>query len=153
MRLTMAAIWPTWGFSVSIHSRSAPFCRLVMQSRTTRSSPVPGLNWNRPEARRFGRTNWPFCLITTSPLLMSSAFSITSPSIKLLYWSPRSPGSLVTAIFWVRPAPSDDAVINAQLKERQAHSIDLGQEVGVRNGHFAVLVATLLFVRHLVFQL
>src|SRR5690554_169039 len=48
---------------------------------------------------------------------------------------------------------NDNTVIHTQLKERQAYSVDLGQEVGVRNGYFTVLVSTLLLVRNLVFDL
>ena len=50
-------------------------------------------------------------------------------------------------------AGHDDAVVHAQFEERVAHGADLREEVLVRHGDLAVLVAALLFVRHLVFQL
>src|SRR5690606_41997016 len=48
---------------------------------------------------------------------------------------------------------NDDAVINAQFEEGVANSVDLGQEFGMRNGYFTVLVPTLLLVGNLVFDL
>ena len=48
---------------------------------------------------------------------------------------------------------NDHAVVDAQLEECVANSVDLGQEVGVRNGDFTVLVAALLLVGNLVFDL
>ena len=48
---------------------------------------------------------------------------------------------------------NDHAVVHAQLQERVANRVDLGDEVGVGNGHFTVLVATLLLVGHLVLDL
>ena len=42
---------------------------------------------------------------------------------------------------------NDDTVVNTQLQERVTYSVDLDQDVGVRNGYFTVLVATLLLVR------
>ena len=65
----------------------------------------------------------------------------------------------LTAICWVRPAPSefgagdDDAVLDAQLEEGVAAGAHLRQEDLVRHGHLAVLVAALLFVGDLVFDL
>jgi hypothetical protein len=50
-------------------------------------------------------------------------------------------------------ARHDEAVVDAQLQEGVAHGADLGQEVFVRHGDLAVLVAALLLVRHLVFDL
>jgi len=47
----------------------------------------------------------------------------------------------------------DDAVVHAQFEEGIAHGADLGQEVFVRHRDLAVLVAALLFVRHLVLEL
>ena len=76
-----------------------------------------------------------------------------------MYWSPRSPGLWLTAICWVRPAPSesvrvdDDAVFDAELEEGVAAGADLGQEDLVRHRHLAVLVAALLLVGDLVFDL
>ncbi|MNT50786.1 hypothetical protein D3C72_1877220 [compost metagenome] len=104
--LTMPPICAICGFSVSIHSRSAPFCSEVMQSSTQRSSPEPARNWNRLLGRRLGRSSLPSRLMMTSPLPSASA-DTSSQSRKELYWSPRSPGSLVTAICLVRPAPSE----------------------------------------------
>ncbi|MCY1234985.1 hypothetical protein D9M72_475860 [compost metagenome] len=104
--LTMPPIWAIWGFSVSIHSRSAPFCSAVTQSSTQRASPVPARNWNRLLGRRLGRSSLPSRLMMTSPLPSWSADS-SSQSRKELYWSPRSPGVWVTAICLVRPAPSE----------------------------------------------
>ena len=63
-----------------------------------------------------------------------------------------SPGSWLTAICWVRPAPrrvgagDDDPVIDAELEEGVAAGADLGQEDVVRDGDLAVLVAALLLV-------
>src|SRR5690606_34264397 len=48
---------------------------------------------------------------------------------------------------------NDNTVVNAQLKERVTDSVDLGEEVGVRNGYFTVLVTTLLLVGNLVLDL
>ena len=48
---------------------------------------------------------------------------------------------------------NDHAVVDAQLEERVANGSDLGEEVGVRNGHFTVLVAALLLVGNLVLDL
>src|SRR3990167_3305993 len=48
---------------------------------------------------------------------------------------------------------NDNAVVDAQLEECVANSVDLGQEVGVSNGHFTVLVAALLLIGNLVFDL
>src|SRR5690606_38845925 len=48
---------------------------------------------------------------------------------------------------------NDHAVVNAQLQERVANRVDLGEEVGVRNGNLAVLVTALLFVGNLVLDL
>ncbi len=48
---------------------------------------------------------------------------------------------------------NDHTVVDAQLEEGVANGSDLGQEVSVRNGHFAVLVAALLLVGNLVFDL
>ncbi len=48
---------------------------------------------------------------------------------------------------------NDDTVVNTQLQERVTQSVDLGEEVGVRNGYFTVLVTTLLLVGNLVFDL
>ncbi len=48
---------------------------------------------------------------------------------------------------------NDNTVVYTQLQERQANRVDLGQEVGVRNSYFTVLVATLLLVRYLVLDL
>ena len=50
-------------------------------------------------------------------------------------------------------AGDDDAVIDAQFEEGVAAGADLGEEVLVRNGDLAVLVAALLFVGHLVLDL
>ena len=47
----------------------------------------------------------------------------------------------------------DHAVVDAQFEEGVANGSDLGEEVGVRNGHFTVLVAALLLVGNLVFDL
>ena len=46
----------------------------------------------------------------------------------------------------------DHAIVHAQLEEGVAYGIDLGEEVDVRNGDLAVLVAALLLVGHLVFD-
>ena len=73
MRSTMPAICSMCGFSVSIHSRSAPFCSEVMQSSTQRSSPVPARNWYRLVGSRFGRISLPLRLMMTSPFLTLSA--------------------------------------------------------------------------------
>src|SRR5690554_1224027 len=48
---------------------------------------------------------------------------------------------------------NDHTVVNTQLQERVANCVDLGQEVGVRNSYFTVLVTALLLVRNLVFDL
>src|SRR5690606_27079810 len=48
---------------------------------------------------------------------------------------------------------NDHAVVDTQLEERVANGRDLGEEVGVRNGHFTVLVAALLLVGNLVLDL
>src|SRR5690606_6283595 len=48
---------------------------------------------------------------------------------------------------------NDHAVVNAQLQKRVTDRVDLGEEVLVRNGNLAVLVATLLLVGDLVFDL
>src|SRR5690554_435365 len=50
-------------------------------------------------------------------------------------------------------AGNDDAVVNTQLQECVTQCVQLGDEVGVGNGHFTVLVATLLLVGNLVFDL
>jgi hypothetical protein len=50
-------------------------------------------------------------------------------------------------------AGDDHAIINAEFHERVADSADLREEVLVRHGHLAVLVAALLFVRDLVLDL
>ena len=50
-------------------------------------------------------------------------------------------------------ARDDDAVVDAQFQERVAHGVDFRDEIFVRYGHFAGLVAALLGVRHLVFNL
>lgn len=47
----------------------------------------------------------------------------------------------------------DHAIVHAQLEEGVAYGIDLGEEVDVRNGDLAVLVAALLLVGHLVLDL
>ena len=44
MAVTREAIFFRLGTGVSIHSRSAPFCREVTQSSTTRASEVPSLD-------------------------------------------------------------------------------------------------------------
>ena len=50
-------------------------------------------------------------------------------------------------------AGDDDAVFHAQFQERVTHRADLREEVLMRHGHFAVLMAALLFVGHLVLDL
>jgi hypothetical protein len=75
-----------------------------------------------------------------------------------LYWSPRSPapaeGDLLGEAGAERVgAGDDDAVIDAELEEGVAAWPDLGEEVLVRNGDLAVLVAALLLVRDLVLDL
>ena len=50
-------------------------------------------------------------------------------------------------------AGDDDAVFHAQFQECVTDGADLGDEVLVRHGHLAILVAALLFVRHLIFDL
>ena len=76
-----------------------------------------------------------------------------------MYWSPRSPGSLRHGDLLGQAgaqrvgAGDDDAVVDAQFEEGVAAGADLGEEVLVRNGDLAVLVAALLFVGHLVFDL
>ena len=50
-------------------------------------------------------------------------------------------------------ARDDDAVVDAQFEEGVTAGVDLGQEVGVRHGDLAVLVAALLLVGHLVLDL
>jgi hypothetical protein len=50
-------------------------------------------------------------------------------------------------------AGHDDAVFDAQFEEGVAAGANLRQEHLVRHGHLAVLVAALLFVRHLIFDL
>src|SRR5690554_1554196 len=48
---------------------------------------------------------------------------------------------------------NDHAVVNAQFQEGVANCVDLGQEVGVRNGYLAILVTALLLVGNLVLDL
>ena len=48
---------------------------------------------------------------------------------------------------------NNDTVIHAQLQECIAHRVDLGQETCVRHGDLAILMAALLDVRDLVFDL
>ena len=84
---------------------------------------------------------------------------ISSQSRKLLYWSPRSPGVvghgdlLGQAGAQAVGAGDDDAVVHAQFQEGVADGAHLGQEVLVRHGDLAVLVAALLLVGDLVFDL
>ena len=47
----------------------------------------------------------------------------------------------------------DQALVHAQFEEGVTHGADLGEEVFMRHGDLAVLVAALLFVGHLVFDL
>ena len=42
------------GFSVSIQIKSAPFCKLVIESKIHLSSPVPFLNWYKLLGKRLG---------------------------------------------------------------------------------------------------
>ena len=95
------------GFSVSIHSKSAPFCSDVMQSSTQRSSPVPGLKANRPFGKRLARNILLSRGIMTSPEFNPDALSTSSPSMKFVYKSARSPSDVDTGIFCVRPAPNE----------------------------------------------
>src|SRR5690606_28590953 len=48
---------------------------------------------------------------------------------------------------------NDYTVVDTQFQEGVANGSDLGEEVGMRNGNFAVLVAALLLVGYLVFDL
>jgi hypothetical protein len=50
-------------------------------------------------------------------------------------------------------ARDDHALVHAEFEERIAHRPDLGDEVLVRNGDLAILVAALLFIGNLVFDL
>ena len=147
------------GFSVSIHSRSAPFCSEVMQSSTQRSSPVPARNWNRLEGRRLGRSSLPSRLMMTSPLAAGRPARFPRSRGSCCTGRRCRPASWLTAICLVRPAPrrvgagDDDAVVDAQLQEGVAAGADLREEVLVRHGDLAVLVAALLFVGDLVLDL
>ena len=155
----MPAIWSMCGFSVSIHSRSAPFCSEVMQSSTQRSSPVPARNWKRLLGQALRTQQLAVAVDDDVAVAPASSAVISSQSRKLLYWSPRSPGSWLTAICLVRPAPSESVrvtmtpSVDAQLEEGVAAGADLGEEVLVRHRDLAVLVAALLLVGDLVLDL
>jgi hypothetical protein len=153
----MPAIWPICGFSVSIHSRSAPFCSEVMQSSTQRSSPVPARNWNRLEGRRLGRSSLPSRVMMTSPWPIGRVdfFAIEEAVILVARCRPvPDEGDLLGEAGAERVgAGDDDAIIDAQFEEGVAAGADLREEVLMRHGDLAVLVAALLFVRNLVFDL
>ena len=76
-----------------------------------------------------------------------------------MYWSPRSPGVVADGDLLGEAgaervgAGDDDAVFDAQFQEGVAAGAHLGEEVLVRHGDLAVLVAALLFVGHLVLDL
>src|SRR3546814_7429012 len=50
-------------------------------------------------------------------------------------------------------ARDDDPVLDAQFQKGVAAGADLRDEILVRNGDLAILVAALLFIRHLIFDL
>ena len=105
-----------------------------------------------------GRSSLPSRLIMTSPFFRSAG-AISSQSRKLLYWSPRSPGVVADGDLLGQAgaqgvgAGDDDAVVDAQFQEGVAAGADLGEEVLVRHGDLAVLVAALLLVGDLVLDL
>src|SRR6202000_1528854 len=94
----------------------------------------------------------------TSPLRAFAAVT-SSQSRKLLYWSPRSPGLWLTAICWVRPAPSESVRVTTMASSmpgsrkawRQVR--DFAREHLVRHRSLAVLIAALLLIGNLVFDL
>ena len=94
----------------------------------------------------------------TSPLRASPG-ATSSQSRKALYWSPRSPGVRLNGDLLGEAgaervgAGDDDAVLDAKLKERVAAGAHFREEDFMRHGDLAVLVAALLFVGHLVFDL
>ena len=94
----------------------------------------------------------------TSPLRRSPTVDLLAVE-EALYWSPMSPGSRTEGDLLGQAgaervgARDDDAVVDAQLEEGVAAGADLREEVLVRDGDLAVLVAALLLVGDLVLDL
>ena len=154
----MPPIWAMCGFSVSIHSRSAPFCSEAMQSITQRSSPVPGRNWNRFEGRRSGSQQLALAgdqHIAVADLRRFDLLAIEEAVVLVA----KIAGLAAEGDLLGQPraerigARDDDAVVDPKLEEGVADRADLGEEVFVRHRDLAVLVAALLLVGHLVLDL
>ncbi len=129
-----------------------------MQSRTQRSSPVPGRNWKRLLGRRFGRRSLPSRLRMTSPLtpsLRRDLLAIEEAVVEIADVAGLAADrDLLGQASAEGIGPGDDqAVIHAELEEGVADGADLGDEVLVRDRDLAVLVSALLLVGDLVLDL
>src|ERR1700748_86787 len=155
MRSTMPAICSMCGFSLSIHSRSAPFCSEVVLSNTSTVGAVAGAELVEVAGEALRPQQLAVAVdddIAVVGVARRDLFAVEEGVI-LVAEVARHPadGDLLGEAGAKRiRARDDDAVLDAELQEGVAAGADLGEEDLVRHGHLAVLVAALLLVRDLV---